>query len=440
MSDTADNSCFDVLVAGAGTAGVPAAIQAARAGASVLLVEKNGMPGGTITVAGVPFPGIFHAWGRQVIAGIGWDLVRRTVEECGGRLQDFSSPPERHWMHQVRVSGPIFAALCDEELAGAGVQPQYHTMVAAVHGEEDGWRVTLCTKTGLRDVRARVLIDCTGDANLAALAGCELRIPDTTQPGTVACRALGYDVGQLAKDDLDAAALAAFERGELEATDAGWDRSRPHAASWLAQRGGNANHIHGQDARTSAGKTQLEIAARASILRLFRFLRRQPGLDGLQIDRLSPECGVRETATIVGRETITARDYVNGKLWPDAVCHAFYPIDLHTSDGGGLDCRQLKPGIVPSVPRGALLPRGVDDLLVAGRCLSSDRLANSALRVQATCMATGQVAGALAAQAVQRNEEPGEVPLCELRVLLEAHGAVVPGGASLASTGVGGSA
>lgn len=418
---------FDVMVAGAGTAGVPAAIQAAQAGASTLLIDKNGIPGGTITVAGCAFPGIFHAWGKQIIAGTGWELVAKTVNECGLTMPDFSTPPERHWHHQVRISGPVYAALCDEALLKAGVKILYHTMPAGVsYSESDGWTVSLCTKTGLREIHARVLVDCTGDANLAALAGCKLRIPETTQPATLYSRPSGYDINKLDAAGIQAAAKAAFERGELEATDAGWDRTGPNPMTWLRSRGSNANHIHGYNAGTSKGKTDLEISARASILRIYRFLRKQPGLENLQIDTIQPECGVRETATIEGRKTITVDDYTGGRLWPDAVCHSFYPIDLHISDGKGLDCRKLAEGVVPTVPRDALLPASKNNLIVAGRCISSDRLANSALRIQATCMATGQAAGAMAALAASRNEEPGDIPMPELRDLLRRHGAIVP--------------
>jgi glycine/D-amino acid oxidase-like deaminating enzyme len=416
----------DVLVAGAGTAGVPAAIQAARAGASVLLVEKNSMPGGTLTAGRVHFPGIFHAWGKQVIAGIGWDLVERCVAECNGKLPDFSQPPARHWMHQVNVQGPIYAALCDEAMQQAGVQVLYHAMLAAVAQNDDGWQVTLCTKTGLHDVQARVLVDCTGDANLAGMAGCELVAPEHTQPATLCCCADGYTFADLDVPAIEEAAMQAVAEGRLQPTDAGWNRDRPTLGGWLSSGGNNANHIHDQQAGTSEGKAELEIEARAALLRLYRFLKTQPGLANLRIQAVAAECGVRETATLVGRETITAEDYVTGRLWPDPVCHAFYPIDLHTSDGGGLDCRQLQPGVVPSVPRGALLPQNVDHLVVAGRCLSSDRLANSALRVQATAMATGQAAGALAALACTTGETPADVPAETLRGLLVANGAIVP--------------
>ena len=426
MSTRALPSSCDVLVAGAGTAGIPAAIQAARAGVSVLLVEKSAMPGGTTTAARVPFPGLFHAWGKQVIAGIGWTLVERCVAECGDTLPDFTQPPAAHWQHQVAMQGPIYSALCEEALQAAGVRVLYHAMVAAVEQEDGGWRVTLCTKTGLHAVRARILADCTGDANLAALADCELRAPETTQPATFCCHAEGYDFAKLDVPAIERAAAAAIAEGRLQPTDAGWDKVRPRLGGWLRSRGYNANHIHGHQARTSEGKSALETEGRAALLRLFRFLRTQPGLERLRIEAVAAECGVRETATIVGRDTVTARDYASGRRWPDPVCHAFYPIDLHTSDGGGLDCRQLAPGVVPSVPRGALLPEGVDNLVVAGRCLSSDRLANSALRVQATAMATGQAAGALAALACRGGSTPADVPAADLRALLEANGAIVP--------------
>jgi len=162
------------------------------------------------------------------------------------------------------------------------------------------------------------------------------------------------------------------------------------------------------------------------MLRLFRFLRRQPGLERLRFDYLAPECGVRETATIEGKATVTAEDYTCGRLWEDALCYSFYPIDLHMSSGAGVDCRPLTAGIVPTIPRGAMLPMGSRNLIVAGRCIASDRLANSALRVQATAMATGQAARAMAALAARSGTEIEELPLAVIRALLAEHGAIVP--------------
>lgn len=160
--------------------------------------------------------------------------------------------------------------------------------------------------------------------------------------------------------------------------------------------------------------------------RLVRFLRRQPGLRDLRIQWAAAETGIRETAVIKGRSSVSVDDYTSGRLFDDAVCYAFYPIDLHVASGTGIRGESLSPGTLPTVPFSAMLPRSIDGLIVAGRCISSDRLANSALRVQATCMAVGQAAGAAAAAAVRSAVPPSDVPLSDIRSVLRRHGAVVP--------------
>lgn len=419
-------SAYDVVVIGGGTAGVVAAMQAALAGVSTLVVEKTGQLGGTMTNAGIAFPGLFHAWGRQVIAGIGWNLVRRCVEESGGALPDFSKPPRHHSDHQIPLDRALFTALCDEAVRESGSRVMLHTMLADVTEHPDGWDVVLCTKTGLRQMSARVLVDCTGDANAVALAGGGVHVRRDTQPATLSFRLSGFDLSTLDPEALNLRALDAMRAGLLEATDAGWDPNAPDVAGVLRAKGRNSNHIDAAGACTSEGRTELEMSARRSFLRLFRFLRAQPGLENLRVEYLAAECGVRESAVIAGDVVVTADDYVSGRVWPDSLCHAFYPIDLHTREGSGLDCRPLEEGVVPTVPLAALTARGKRNLLAAGRCLSSDRLANSALRVQATCMATGQVAGAAAALAAKTGCDVREVALEDIRPLLRQHGAIVP--------------
>jgi flavin-dependent dehydrogenase len=113
---------IDVLVVVVGTAGTIAAIQAGRAGASVLLVERNRQLGGTMTTGGVAFPGLFDAWGKQVIAGIGWELVKESVELDEGKLPDFAKVPQRHWYNQVHINQFLYAILAEEKCAEAGVE------------------------------------------------------------------------------------------------------------------------------------------------------------------------------------------------------------------------------------------------------------------------------------------------------------------------------
>ncbi len=142
------------------------------------------MLGGTVTNGGVNFPGLFHAWGRQVIAGIGWELVTRRVVEAGGTLPNFAGTAVPHWQHHVRVNSFLYAALCDEAVVDAGVDTLMHTMLARVvpDSEANGWLVTLCTKCGLTSRRTAILIDATGDANVTALAGFRSTLPIERSP------------------------------------------------------------------------------------------------------------------------------------------------------------------------------------------------------------------------------------------------------------------
>jgi hypothetical protein len=296
------NGHYDVIVIGGGTAGVIAAIQAGQAGAKTLLIEKTGMLGGTTTNGGVNFPGLFHAWGRQIIAGIGWELVSRCVAEAGDTLPDFTDYRRPHWQLHVRVDAFLYAALCDEAAVAATVELLLHAMPAALTEAPDGggWDVTLCTKTGLSTSRARIVIDATGDANAASLAGLPVVIPEETQPATLSCLAGGYAPAQLDLESINRAFESEVKAGRLAYTDASWNTTAANVSNWLDKRGANASHVHHINARDSAGKTRLELEARKRLLCLYRFLRRQPGLEKLEIAHLAPECGVRETAVIRG--------------------------------------------------------------------------------------------------------------------------------------------
>ena len=418
---------YDVLVAGAGCAGLCAALQAARVlGAGrVCLVEKNGICGGTTTIGGINNPGIFHACGRQVISGIGWELVEQTRRESGNPLPDYLyeyPTTRRHPEFHIRIDATVFAALADEWLLAAGAVVKYHTMIGAIRDWQNGHLVTLCGKDGLYDVGAKVVIDCTGDANLTKMAGAKVNVMDVCQPGTSSCYAVGYDFEKLDVEEIRRNFEAAVVRGEIQYDDCGWGA---FGTAFLKKHGHNANHINGINAGDSEGRTRIEMAGRASLMRLFRFLKKQKGFENLEFKVVAAECGVRETRTIQGLQTITVEDYVSGRVFDNAVCYSYYPIDLHDTKLRLVN-QKVEEGRVPTVPLGALIPKSLSKFLVAGRIISSDRLANSALRVQATCMATGQAAGAAAVLAVQQNCEPSTVNLDDLRRILLEHHAIVP--------------
>lgn len=418
---------FDCIVIGAGTAGVVASIQAAAAGTETLLIERSGQPGGTMTSALIAFPGLFYAWKKQIISGIGWDLVRDCAALAGTPLPKFEEQDgmKEHPRYQVNLQPALYAALCDERMTKSGVQRLYHAMPFRANFSDGRWSLSVATQNGIEDFSAKVVVDCTGDAAFCGLAGFERRMPETVQPATYSCRMSGYDPEKLDWAILKNAAEKAIRHNELKYTDLGWNASG-FSEQFLRCFGNNANHLFPEHVATAEGRSQLEVDARASLLRAYRFLKKQPGLEHLRIDCAAPECGVRESAVIVGEHTVTGGEYCSGTCWPDSVAYAIYPIDIHEKSASGVTPTPLKAGIVPTIPLRALIPRGSRNLLAAGRCISSDRIANSALRVQASCMAGGQAAGAAAVLSVRLGLPPLALDPDKVRSLLAEYGAIIP--------------
>ncbi|MBR0055945.1 MAG: FAD-dependent oxidoreductase [Kiritimatiellae bacterium] len=427
----------DLCVAGGGVAGVTAALQAARAGARTVLMEMGSQVGGTLSSGGVNWPGLFHAWGRQIIAGCGWDLVAEAVALSGGTMPDFSRDVlPRHWLHQVRVSVPVWVALAEEKLAAAGVRLLYHAAPVSARAVESGWRLRIALGGKLAFLDAAVLVDATGNGALAALCGARrMRDEASRQPGSFAflidphAESTAIDIASIERNRTEAIAdgrlLPADMRNGVKAfvDEANFfvraRASEPEAGLPLA------NYVADADNTTAESRAATNMAGRAMALRVLRFLRAQPGLERATLVATASEVGVRETWRVEGDYVITGRDYVSGRRFRDAVCYAFYPVDLHDA-ATGIHPKQLAPDVVPTVPLRALCAKGVPRLLVAGRCVSSDRAANSGLRVQAACMATGQAAGEAAALAAASGLDPRDVPLGELRRRLAASGHIVP--------------
>ena len=370
----------DVLVVGGGTAGTITAIQAGRLGAKTLLVERGAQLGGTTTTGGVAFPGLFDAWGKQVIAGIGWELVRESVGIDGGKLPDFAKVPDRHWQNQVYVNMFLYAILAEEKCAEAGVEIAYHEFPQAIEKTNAGWQVDCVGFGTRRRVMCKQIVDCTGGAEVVGLAGFPRLRGEERQPGSYLFQlGKGHDPG----------------------------RNQIHRL-----------YVHGADSTNSRTATNAHLTGRKSILARVRKEKKR-------LMHLQPETGFRESYRIEGETMITVNDYTSGRVFDDAICHAFYPVDLHTATG--VRPKPLKPGTVPTIPLRALVPKGSENILVAGRCLSSDRLANSGLRVQATCMAMGQAAAVAASLAAKAGTTPLKVPLDQIHTTLRENDAIVPG-------------
>jgi len=409
----------DIVVVGGGTAGVIAAIQAGRAGRKVILVENGSQLGGVTTTGGVNFPGIFFAWGKQVIGGIGWELVQETVALNGDTLPNFSIPHGRqHWRHQVRLSGPLYAVLAEEKCLQAGVQLRYYETPVSVSFAKNQWTVKTMGKGIETEITCNQLIDCTGNAFAAHLAGFDLLREAVIQPGTLQFVIGGYDFESLDLKMIEARYEEETRKGKLV------KKEFRSVVGLLRSKGDNVQHIFNADSSTSERHTVANIDGRTSLLKMMRFLKTLPGLENLKLIDMQTETAVRETYRIDGHYRITEADYVTGKMFDDAVSYSYYPIDVHDENGVVPD--HLLEGVVPTVPLRALIPRKSRNFIVAGRCVSSDRLANSALRVQASCMGMGQAAGAAAALASIQQKTPIDLSIRELRDLIASHGGIIP--------------
>ncbi len=429
------NTVYDVAVFGSGVSGICAALQCARLGKRTLLVEKGALPGGAITLNRIELPAIFAVNGKQIIRGIGWELISKTYQAMQQSLPDLATLDHtRHWEAYVPVNGLLFAAVAEEELLKASCDILYFTMPSKLKLSDDCWQIELCSKDSVSSCSAKNIIDCTGDADIVKLAGFACEAPEVCQPGTLSVKVSGFDASKLDYKAMGRNLAAAFERGEAVPSDFSFsypdklppDVGLPKIFTHFFNRCGmNANHITFGSPDRPGSRSALEIAARKSMLRAWRFLRKQTGLENLQFELASSECGVRESRRIVAEYNISENDYYSGKSYPDAVCYSYYPIDLH-DDAAGLIVKPLPDGVLPQIPRGALIPQGSRRLLAAGRIIGSDRMANSALRIQATCMATGQAAGVLAALSDQYHGNISNIPMEKVRQILQEHGAIVP--------------
>ncbi len=412
----------DVLVVGAGSAGLIAALQAARAGIRTTLVEAMGQVGGTITTFGVSAPALFCSKHKQVIAGIGWELVRDCKRLEGTPMPPFHIPRPNRPSYHVSLNPFVYAALAEERCLDAGIDLHLREFTTDVRDTGDAWEVDLAGKNIRRRIVARELIDCTGDADLVRLLGLPVERGEKRQPGTLELKLTPVDPAIIDEATLQQAYEAALADGRLQPGDFCY-ADRPF--STFAYGGGyNLVHVFEADSSTSALQTDANIRGRQAMLRLLRFIRSLPGCGHVTVEKMCTDTAIRETCRIVGETRVTKDDYLSGRVFDDAVAYSMYFIDEHTHEGTYHVF--LDDHVVPTIPFGALIPKGSRRLLVAGRMIASDRLAQSALRVQCSCMAMGQAVGAAAALGVQRGVASRDVPIDAIRDLLRQHDAIVP--------------
>ncbi|MDO5581963.1 MAG: FAD-dependent oxidoreductase [Planctomycetia bacterium] len=419
----ADEVSCEIVVAGGGSAGIAAALFAGEAGSSTILLEATHQIGGNTTSGGVSYPGLFHAWGKQVIAGPAWDLILKTVKLNGGKLPDFTKPVGRaHSKLQISINPALFVLTAEETLQEKGVEIRYYESPSSLKKTAEGWILTTSAMGETRTIHCKQLIDCTGNGALCAMAGAKRLREKEVQPGTMNYLLETKKQPTLRdKKEWNKLLEEAVQKGTLRPEDIRSDLF----SAFKPGRSSSFNYVYEADNSTAEKRTETNLRGRAAVLRVLRFMRTLPGLEDARIVSFCPEVGVRETWRVRGDYLITVDDYTSGKVWDDSLCFAYYPVDLHTN-ATGVHPKQLTEGIVPTIPLRAMLPAGVENMLVAGRCISSDRLANSGLRVQGACMSGGQAAAAAAVIASRENTTVRSVSIKAVKDLLKKYGCIVP--------------
>jgi hypothetical protein len=393
----------DIIVAGGGPAGVAAAIAAARQGANTILLEKHGFLGGMGTAALVnPFMSYFS--GRtQLVKGIFQEVIERleNAGAFGGVGHSWSFDPE------------VYKFVLNELCLEAGVHLQFHTFVVDAI-TENGKITGLITesKSGRQIMEANIYIDCTGDGDLAARAGAEYQIGRETDG---ACQPMSI----------------MFKMGGVKNRRKAWeypvnDKRLPQGRVLFFKmpREGevmvNMTRIVNVDGTNVEDLTRAEIEGRKQVMEIVEYMKENvEGFEDAYLIMTGPQIGVRESRRIMGEYVLTADDVLQCRKFEDAIAHCSYMIDIHNPTGAGTEKVILPKGQWYDIPYRCLLPKGFDNLLVAGRCISSTHEAHSSLRIQPTCYALGQAAGTAGAIAVKANISPKQVNISELQEKLD---------------------
>ena len=419
------NETVDVVIAGGGTAGHIAAIQAAREGISVSLIEAASMLGGTMTDGGVFMPNHYHSPDVPVVLGIPWELFKKSKGIEGLPIKDYRKrrPSETPGYYSY-INIPIYAAVAEQAALKAGVDIHYHEFVGEVKAAGDRWEVTSYARGIKRISTTKELIDCTGDADVCRALGLAVTKSPGRQPGALQYRIEDIDLQQIFPGEAQLIYEDAMADGRLRKGD--WAYFTQHPFFWLLQRGGhNATHIYGCDTSDADGQTRANIEGRERMLRVYRFIKEEiPGAERAVLKTMYNRALSREGYRVIGEHRISEAEFMSAEEYPDSICNAFNYIDLHNEENGCKEIFHDSREMIPKIPFRSLLPKGSSRITIAGRHLSSDRISMAGLRAQCTCMAMGQAMGAAAALAVQKGIPSREVNAKDIVALTVEHGAV----------------
>jgi hypothetical protein len=410
----------DVIVCGAGPAGVAAAIAAARAGARTTLIESNGCLGGVWTAGLLSW--ILDSGNKS---GLMREILARLAERNASAV----------YRGSVGYAVEPMKLLLEEMCLEAGVEIRLHTRVVAAYRVDRSVDVMITeSKSGRQAWRASCFVDATGDGDLAALAGCQFAYGD---PETGRAQPMSFIV---LVTGIDPDAVKPFVR-EL-AEPSGWSAPKDRLRAEMMRAGQDpsyakptlfyirpglfclmANHEYDVNGCDASDVTRATLQGRREVHQLVNGLK---GLGGvwkdLQIVATPEHIGVREGRRVRGRYLITENDLAEGAKHADAVCEVRFPVDVHSTDPTrtkGITAKKVRAKPY-DVPFRALIARDVDRLLLAGRCISGDFIAHSSYRVTGNSVPMGEAAGAAAALCAASGTLPQDIPWSEIRETVHA--------------------
>lgn len=418
----------DVLVLGAGPAGVGAALSAARQGAKTLLVEQMGDVGGIAT------SGLMSHWTGNTRGGIYEEILNRSADLPDSADYGFNGSPR-----QIINPEHLKTALL-EMLQEAGVDLLLYTFVCLPIMEEKRVKgVIVENKSGRQAIFAKIVIDCTGDGDIAARAGAAYR-KGREEDGAMQPVSLMFKIGGV--DYTKAVFPGKFEdyiqipKGEIHALR---KQNLPfpagHVLLYRTSLPGvvtcNMTNCIGIDGTSTKDLVKATLECRRQLAPILDFLRNfVPGYENCYLLSTASLIGVRETRHFEGLATITEEDIRSARVFPDwAVTYASFNFDVHNMTGNGLDATGAQAAFAATyytIPYGCLVPREIDGLLLAGRNISGTHMAHANYRVMPICANMGQAAGIAAALCVQEGVRPRDVDVKVLQKRLLENGVLEP--------------
>jgi len=441
-----DDLKCDVLVVGGGVTGVAAALSAARGGVKTILLENKPFVGGNATT-GLCLHAFKTKLGEQVVHGIGQELVSDLIDR-GGAVGHI--PFGEHYHSVTPVDGDLFRILVTEKLADAGVLVLYG--VNAVGVDMIGRNISsvqVAMKNKIRSITAKVVIDSSGDGDVAEAAGADFRVGNEktgkTQPVSMLLRCFGTDNEKVVASMADSVVARAtradqpepfpvYFRGSLskwndqvlaEKLVPNRDQMVFFNTVWPNQLNVNTTAAFGVDGTDPVALSRAVVQLVSQAARIGEFLKNN--VDGFQSIYYVPAAfaGVRETRNIKGQYELTGEDVLAGRKFEDSIGEGCFPVDIHDPDTGQASFMEIGDDGSFGIPIGCLIPKGFQNLLVAGRCISVDSVAHATTRNMGACLVTGEAAGVAAAIAVERNTDIPGIPVSNIQAEIRRRGGFI---------------